>query len=452
MALDMGIQEYLEKKLVTLIEKSEASSGMAIIMAPESGEILAMANIPDYDANFFWKSTDFERRNRLVSEFLRGSAFLTAFRMAAEIEGGNVPDFILNGEEIAKEIIEPRMYKRAVKAEIRQSVSSYWQEIAGHQYWSAPEKSFSFLLSEEKLLSFSQRFGLAGRVAVDLPAFGQTAMAEAVNVFDDTNGGGATTALHLITAFSRLLTGNIKTTPHLLKDVWLEEQGEKIAAIFDTQEERTDRIDNEKFIRLFNELSPDDSRKAIFIESLKPDEEEVQVERLEVQTSLDGEKMDLNSSEVPGKRHYFNVVLGAMPSHKPEIAIVLVLDGAVVDLGVPSVRRVVVEDILSRSLVLWKVLASGGTPDSRLQEDELYGMWNKIHHEIGRSGGEIEKHQTKKMPKLKGLSLRRSLQILQEYDVRIQVVGSGAVIIQHPAPGAIIKEGDACLLELAVEQ
>lgn len=51
LTIDVNIQRIVEKYLKEGVDKNEATAGSAILMAPKTGEILAMATYPDYDLN-----------------------------------------------------------------------------------------------------------------------------------------------------------------------------------------------------------------------------------------------------------------------------------------------------------------------------------------------------------------------------------------------------------------
>lgn len=53
-----------------------------------------------------------------------------------------------------------------------------------------------------------------------------------------------------------------------------------------------------------------------------------------------------------------------------------------------------------------------------------------------------------KMPQLVGLSLRRSLQLLENIPVKIKIQGSGRVVAQKPEAGILVSTGDECVLVL----
>ena len=55
LSIDKDIQGFAEKVLKETIQKYNAQGGGVGVMDVESGEILAMANFPDYDPNFIKK-------------------------------------------------------------------------------------------------------------------------------------------------------------------------------------------------------------------------------------------------------------------------------------------------------------------------------------------------------------------------------------------------------------
>src|SRR5581483_9394466 len=53
LTIDEAIQAATESALKDGVEKAEAEAGIAIVMRPSTGEILALANVPDFDPNHF---------------------------------------------------------------------------------------------------------------------------------------------------------------------------------------------------------------------------------------------------------------------------------------------------------------------------------------------------------------------------------------------------------------
>ena len=86
LTLDKNIQYFTEKELKKGVIKAQAKGGMAIVLNPKSGEILALANYPTYNLNTFQKIPAAFRRNQALTDtFEPGSTFKT-FLLSGALE------------------------------------------------------------------------------------------------------------------------------------------------------------------------------------------------------------------------------------------------------------------------------------------------------------------------------------------------------------------------------
>lgn len=68
LTLDSELQHYAEKALRRGVGNVQGESGVAIVMDVASGDLLAVANCPDFDPNDFGRSRAFQRRNRSLTD------------------------------------------------------------------------------------------------------------------------------------------------------------------------------------------------------------------------------------------------------------------------------------------------------------------------------------------------------------------------------------------------
>ncbi len=88
LTIDERIQYIVERELAGALKKWKAKAAVAVMMKPATGEILAMANRPNYDPNSAGTSKSYERRNRALTDlFEPGSTFKTMLAAAALEEG-----------------------------------------------------------------------------------------------------------------------------------------------------------------------------------------------------------------------------------------------------------------------------------------------------------------------------------------------------------------------------
>ncbi len=90
LTLDPYLQFVTEEALDGQIKKYHALDGTAIVMDPWTGEVLAMANYPQFDPNKFWKYTDSQRRDRAVADAYEPGSTFKLVTAAAALESGKV--------------------------------------------------------------------------------------------------------------------------------------------------------------------------------------------------------------------------------------------------------------------------------------------------------------------------------------------------------------------------
>ena len=68
MTIDKKIQFLAEQALETAVKTNRARSGMALVMAPKTGELLAVAHYPRFNPNNFNQFNRYSFRNRAVTD------------------------------------------------------------------------------------------------------------------------------------------------------------------------------------------------------------------------------------------------------------------------------------------------------------------------------------------------------------------------------------------------
>jgi stage V sporulation protein D (sporulation-specific penicillin-binding protein) len=90
LTIDPYLQFIAERALAKQVSTYHALDGTAIVMDPWTGEILAMANIPDYDPDHFWKYDDAHRRDRAVMDAYEPGSTYKLVTAAAALESHKV--------------------------------------------------------------------------------------------------------------------------------------------------------------------------------------------------------------------------------------------------------------------------------------------------------------------------------------------------------------------------
>ncbi len=90
LTLDAEIQRIAEHALAESVRRVEAESGLAIVMSPKSGEILAMTCFPGFDPN---EANDFppeRRRNRVVTDPVEPGSTFKPVIVCGALEGTHI--------------------------------------------------------------------------------------------------------------------------------------------------------------------------------------------------------------------------------------------------------------------------------------------------------------------------------------------------------------------------
>ncbi|MNH50367.1 Stage V sporulation protein D [compost metagenome] len=115
LSIDRNVQSYAESALVKGLEKAGATKGSVIVMDPQTGKVMAMANYPTFNPAEFTKVQDgSDFTNATVSVPYEPASVLKTFTMAAGIDQGvmTADTTFVNNDSIR---IEDRVINNALK-------------------------------------------------------------------------------------------------------------------------------------------------------------------------------------------------------------------------------------------------------------------------------------------------------------------------------------------------
>ncbi|GJM26670.1 MAG: penicillin-binding protein [Phycisphaerae bacterium] len=90
LTIDSVVQHIVEKRLAEQVEQYNAENGIAIVMNPRTGEILAMACAPTFNPNRYQDFDVSLRRNRVVTDPVEPGSVFKPFIAAVALEQGYV--------------------------------------------------------------------------------------------------------------------------------------------------------------------------------------------------------------------------------------------------------------------------------------------------------------------------------------------------------------------------
>jgi cell division protein FtsI (penicillin-binding protein 3) len=90
LTIDQAVQYFVEQALAEAVKNAEARSGMALVMSPKTGAILALAHYPLLNPNAYEEVPREVRRNRAITDPFEPGSTMKMFTAAAAIEHGGI--------------------------------------------------------------------------------------------------------------------------------------------------------------------------------------------------------------------------------------------------------------------------------------------------------------------------------------------------------------------------
>lgn len=111
LTIQKRFQKILEEELKSGVEGFEANSAIGIVMNPNNGEIMALANYPDFNPQKYNEANDEQRRNRAITDIYEPGSTMKSIILSTLIEEKkarpaeviNTESYVLNGRAISDE-------------------------------------------------------------------------------------------------------------------------------------------------------------------------------------------------------------------------------------------------------------------------------------------------------------------------------------------------------------
>ncbi|MDQ2747147.1 MAG: penicillin-binding transpeptidase domain-containing protein [Acidobacteriota bacterium] len=219
LTINNSIQYKVEEALEKGVKASNSKSGMAIVVDPKTGEILAMANYPTFDPNRYTESAVENYQNKAIqSIYSPGSVFKLVTYSSAINEGLVNPNGMIDCRSGFIEVAGHRFNDpHATK------VMSYGDALAVSSNVAAIKTGLS--VGKEKFYGYARKFGFGQTVGIELPA-------EARGQFrapEKWNGDSlasmsigyevGVTALQMVSAYSTIANDGVNVKPHVIKEI-----------------------------------------------------------------------------------------------------------------------------------------------------------------------------------------------------------------------------------------
>jgi cell division protein FtsI (penicillin-binding protein 3) len=441
LTLDRTLQYLAEKELVAGVEKFHAAGGLALVLRPQTGEILAMAQTPSVDPNRYTQFPESARRNRLVTDCLEPGSTFKIFTAAAALDAQVVkPADKFHCENGVwhlgpKEVIhDAHPYGTLTVQQIVQKSSNIGAAKIGNRVGA---KRFDHYLRD---FGFGRRSGILfpGETSglVKNIVLARSPIDRATLAFGQ---GVSVTILQMTLALAAMGNDGVLMEPHLVKEV-VSPQG---AEVKEYPPHPIRRV-----------LSQHTARQMLAIMETVTEAGGTAKEAAPPGFTVAGKTGTAQKLVGHAYSHskFNSWFIGLIPADNPVLAIAVVVEepkGAIYG-GV--VAAPIFREIAAQSLRVLGYYPKDPPKDKN--EPVLAGMLATpaaaaTGPEVGFTPPKLElpPGPLTVMPDLKGYTIRQVLTLLNRSGLHCRFEGSGMAVNQEPAPGTAITPGATCVVK-----
>jgi len=436
LTIDSRMQYLVETHLKEAVQDKGAKGGIAIVMDPKTGEILAMANEKGFNPNNIKGLTSEAWRNRAITDSFDPGSTFKPFLVAAALEEKVVKEsdrfFCENGNyKVANRVIREANRKQHGYLAVR-DILKYSSNIGSAKI---AEK-----LGREKFHAYIKNFGFGSRTGIDLSgeSAGVLRPAKRWTKVDTANigfgQGVSVTAIQLITAMSAIANGGVLMKPYMVRGL-------------------TDK--NNRPIKMY---TPETMRRVVSPETAR----QLTAMLTEVVGAEDGtgkrahimnvavagktgtaQKLDIARGVYSSERVRTSFI-GFFPSDNPQVAILVMLDEPQRDkwggVAAAPVFKSIGEQILNCFKTnIRQTPVFEPQPNNNLQ---LVSTDKSLVDDMTKFEDGID--DDSRMPDFTGLTIREALKTAKSRSIELQVSGNGWAVRQIPEPGSILGDPRAC--------
>jgi cell division protein FtsI (penicillin-binding protein 3) len=434
LTLDTAIQHMAEKELEASILKYRAKVGVAIIVEPYTGEVLALANYPAFNPNLYNKQSADQRRNRAVADsFEPGSTFKTVLAAAA-LEEGIVGKDDLFYCEMGKFPYAGRIINDT-HPHAWLSFSKILQVSSNIGFTKVADK-----LKKERYFKYIEKFGFGRVTGLDAPgeAPGLVRRPEtwaAIDLATHAFGQGiSATPMQMVMAYAAIANGGFLMRPYVTRRV-VSPQGQ---VLLENQPHVVRRVISEKTAKqltsMLSEVTEEGGTGMM-----------ANIEGFAVAGKTGtAQKADPVHGGYSAKKRVASFV-GFVPANAPRLVALVLIDEPEVNVYGGVVAAPVFRNVAQGALRRLAVAPQKSEPIPAPSQRQLEAAVRRVTRP---ANGLSTIPAGEQVPDFIGLSMREALEKAQSMRMKIKLQGNGYVVRQAPGAGGHWNDDSVLVLNL----
>lgn len=434
LTIDKNYQLILEDEIRKGVDEYGAVSGTGIIMNPNTGEVLALANIDDFNPNEYWKYNDFQRRNRAITDTYEPGSTFKSFTIASLLD----QKLCRLNEKLN---LENGKYKfKSVNIRDTHPFSSL--DVVGilEQSSNIGVAKLVQRIDDEKYFKYLRGFGFGNSTSLTLP--GETAgklrkpneWSKVSKAYLSFGYEISVTPLQMLAGYCALINGGMLYEPQLVQRE-ISKNGDLVHEFEPVEIRRVISSETSSAMRnLLSGVVKNGTGKNAFSELISV-----------------GGKTGTSQKLVDGrysKQHYNSSFVGFFPVENPQIVCLVLLNspdqGRYGGLVAAPIFKNITERIVQTDVEKFQQYLN---PD--LMQNLKFAEDNSQTetHIKPINVKEVKLSSNNKMPDLVNCQIKDAIYVLTKLGIKYKINGTGIITSQSVAPGKKLNGNEVCLIE-----
>lgn len=438
LTIDKSYQLILEDELRKGVEEYGAASATGIIMNPGTGEVLALANIDDFDPNQYWNFNDFQRRNRAITDTYEPGSTFKSFTIASLID----QNLCRLNEKLN---CENGKYKfRSVN--IRDTHPHSSLDVVGilEQSSNIGVAKLVQRIDDEKFFKYLRGFGFGNVTSLTLP--GETAgklrkpteWSAVSKAYISFGYEVSVTPLQMLAGYCALINGGTLFEPQLVQRQ-VSAKGELVSEFEPKEVRRVISKETSDVMRnLLSGVVKNGTGKKAFSDLI----------------SIGG-KTGTSQKLVDGsysKQQYNSSFIGFFPVENPQVVCLILLNspdqGKYGGLVAAPIFKNVAERIVQTDVDKFQEYLNPDIMKNLKFAEENSEQNTEVQKQVRPvSIKEVKLNTNNRMPDLIHCQVKDAIYALTKLGIKYKITGSGIITSQSIAAGSKLSGSEICLLE-----
>jgi len=450
LTLDLEFQSIVEEALARGMDRYNASSGMALVLDPQTGAIRAMASLPSYDPNQLHRSRPGQMKNRTITDIFEPGSTVKIVALTAALE-----------EELIE--LDQLFYCEEGEIVVEGETIHDWKPYGWLTFRDVIINSSNVgvikaarEIGSPTLYRYLRKYGFGTETGVDL--LGEVSgVVHPLKEWREISRASvsighemSTTALQLAMAYVAIANDGYLMKPFIVKRIF-DQSGE---TVYNGNPQVIRQVASEETMTRIRGILRD------------------------VVAEGTGQNASMNGIEIGGKtgtaqkvidgkysqRKYISSFVGFLPVDHPRLLCAVILDAPEYGhhwggyAAAPIVKNIfsqIINTTDDHFLVADREEETRSTPaekktrEVRASNSPFVSLLSRSMLQSPSAEESMPKSRPIQMPDVRGMSLRKALVELYRLDLEVSINGYGKVVKQSPRAGVSVTPGTQCQLELS---